>query len=200
MQRGIIYLVQPAELVGTNRFKIGCSSKTDLKRCKNGYKNGTRYVLIMECNDPFILENLIKYSFNYKFKLVAGHEYYEGNEADIRLEFFNIVNNHLISTQVQNVAHQQINNSQAIPNPNPIISEIQITIPKPEEIINSIIQFTNNPSDYISNADIQSKLISKNIVLGKMVLSKHLKSIGAVSIKKSGGQRGYTHIQLINST
>ncbi len=67
-------------------------------------------------------------------------------------------------------------------------------------LLNSIIQFTNNPADYVSNADIQSKLISKNIVLGKMVLSRHLKSIGAVSIKQSGGQRGYTHIQLINST
>lgn len=35
---GIIYLIQPAELVGTNRYKIGCSKKDDLSRLTTGYK------------------------------------------------------------------------------------------------------------------------------------------------------------------
>lgn len=58
--KGTIYLIQPAELVGTERFKIGCSSKNDLNRCKKGYKNGTRYIAILECEMPFALENEIK--------------------------------------------------------------------------------------------------------------------------------------------
>ena len=56
---GSVYMVQPAELVGTNRFKIGCSSKNDLSRCKTGYKTGTRYIHIMECTDPFAVEKEI---------------------------------------------------------------------------------------------------------------------------------------------
>ena len=58
--RGIIYLIQPSELVGTNRYKIGMSNNPDLERCKNGYKKGSRYLSIMECNDPLILEGNIK--------------------------------------------------------------------------------------------------------------------------------------------
>jgi hypothetical protein len=91
---GIIYLVQPAELVGTNRYKIGCSSKNDLSRCKNGYKTGTRYINIMECEDPFKIESQIKRVFEAKFKLIAGKEYFEGNESDMIIEFFNIVQNY----------------------------------------------------------------------------------------------------------
>ncbi len=40
MKSGIIYMVQPAELVGTPRYKIGCSEKKTLDRCRNGYKKG----------------------------------------------------------------------------------------------------------------------------------------------------------------
>lgn len=83
MLKGIIYLVQPAELVGTNRYKIGCSGKPNLERIKTGYKKNTRYLSINECDNPFLLENKIKYYFNLKFKLVAGKEYFEGNEAEI---------------------------------------------------------------------------------------------------------------------
>jgi hypothetical protein len=91
---GIVYLVQPAELVGTNRYKIGCSSKNDLSRCKNGYKTGTRYIHIMECTEPFNIESQIKRVFNEKFKLIAGKEYFEGNETDMKTTFFEIVTNY----------------------------------------------------------------------------------------------------------
>ena len=47
MNKGIIYLIQPAELLGTNRYKIGCSGKNSLDRCKKGYKIGSRYLSII---------------------------------------------------------------------------------------------------------------------------------------------------------
>ena len=49
MLKGIIYFIQPAELVGTNRYKIGCSKNANLDRCKKGYKKETRFICIMEC-------------------------------------------------------------------------------------------------------------------------------------------------------
>ncbi len=89
---GIVYMVQPAELVGSNKFKIGCSSKNDLSRCK-AYKVGTRYIHIMECIDPLTVETEIIRVFKGKFKLVCGREFFEGNETDMEEEFYKIVKN-----------------------------------------------------------------------------------------------------------
>jgi hypothetical protein len=73
MLNGIIYFIQPAELVRINKYKIGCSKNDNLDRCKKGYKKNTRFICIMECNDPFELERKIKHQFNIKFKLFCGH-------------------------------------------------------------------------------------------------------------------------------
>jgi hypothetical protein len=90
---GIVYMVQPAELVGSNKFKIGCSSKNDLSRCKKAYKVGTRYIHIMECTDPLTVEKEIIQVFKGKFKLVCGREFFEGKETDMEEEFYKIVKN-----------------------------------------------------------------------------------------------------------
>lgn len=76
----IVYLVQPAELVGTSRFKIGRSSKDDLSRLKN-YKLGTRYLNVQKCDNDVELENLLINEFNISFVKVAGNEYFEGVET-----------------------------------------------------------------------------------------------------------------------
>jgi hypothetical protein len=90
MNKGIIYLIQPAELFDTQRYKIGCSKNTELERVKKGYKKGTRYILIMKCHDPYVVENNIKKIFNEKFKLIAGCEYFEGNEEIMKEEFLKL--------------------------------------------------------------------------------------------------------------
>ena len=41
---GMVYLVQPCELVGTNRIKIGMSSISNFSRIKNGYRKGTLWL------------------------------------------------------------------------------------------------------------------------------------------------------------
>jgi hypothetical protein len=81
---GIIYFVQPAELIGTSRYKIGCSTVPNLNRITSGYKlNGTRYITIMECKNPIKLEENIKKTFNTNFKLIAGKEFFEGEEKNM---------------------------------------------------------------------------------------------------------------------
>lgn len=94
--KGTIYLIQPVELFGSDTFKIGCSSKNDLDRLKKGYKKGTRFLDIRECDDPFTIERVIKKIFKSKFKLVAGREYFQGHEIDIKREFNDIVSNMII--------------------------------------------------------------------------------------------------------
>jgi hypothetical protein len=102
MSSGIVYLVQPAELLNTNKYKVGYSNKSNLDRCKS-YKNGSRYIFVIECKNPDDVEREIKKLFNEKFKLIAGHEYFEGDDILIRYEFckiaianFNIVDNNSI--------------------------------------------------------------------------------------------------------
>mgnify|MGYP001172134295 CR=1 FL=1 len=90
---GIIYFVQPAELVGTERYKVGCSSNPSLKRIKTGYKKGTRIINIFKCEAPFEIEKKIKRAFNDKFKLIAGTEYFEGNEQEMSQLFLDIFHN-----------------------------------------------------------------------------------------------------------
>ena len=83
---GIIYLVQPQQLVGTNRYKIGCSKKNNLSRI-NSYLLGTKYICIMEVNNPIPLETNIKKHFKDNFKLIAGTEYFEGKIKDMLQSF-----------------------------------------------------------------------------------------------------------------
>jgi hypothetical protein len=90
MAKGIIYFIQPAELIGTDRFKIGCSGNPYLDRCNKGYKKSTRFICIMECNNPLELERKIKDTFKNKFKLFCGNEYFCGDEKYMLKEFIEI--------------------------------------------------------------------------------------------------------------
>jgi len=100
---GYIYLLQPAELVGTNRYKIGISSKDNLNRLKS-YGNGTRYIFFMECSDFLYIENKLKDAFNKSdcVKLIKGKEYFEGLECNIVKIFMNVIWN----TKLKNIVSE----------------------------------------------------------------------------------------------
>lgn len=91
MSDGMIYLIQPAELVGTNRYKIGFSKEPNLSRCNKGYSKGSRYLYIGEHQNAKKLESKIIEIFNQKFKLISGREYFEGNEQDMKNELLKII-------------------------------------------------------------------------------------------------------------
>jgi hypothetical protein len=91
----IVYLLQPAELVETDIYKVGHSLSEEIARCKNGYKKGTRYICIIKCNDAKMLETKIKNHFKIKFKLMVGQEYFRGTEFELQSEFLIFVFNHL---------------------------------------------------------------------------------------------------------
>jgi len=93
---GIVYLVQPAELVGTSRYKIGCSTKSSLDRIHSGYNLGTRYLCIIKSDVPYELENKIKSEFNDKFTLISGRETFEGDEHKVINIFLKIVSHEYV--------------------------------------------------------------------------------------------------------
>ena len=90
-----VYLIQPCELVGTMRYKIGMSRVSDLSRMK-AYKNGTRYICILECDDALVLERKLIKEFNARYKLIGGNEYFEidSSELDMLRVFMDIVMRH----------------------------------------------------------------------------------------------------------
>jgi hypothetical protein len=92
MSTGFVYLIQPEELLGTNRYKVGCSKKPNMDRLKD-YKRNSHLLCSYKCADPFETEEHLKAAFGAKFARVAGNEYFQGNEADLLQEFFNVVLN-----------------------------------------------------------------------------------------------------------
>ncbi len=96
----IVYLIQPCELIGTDRYKIGRSSKNDLSRMK-GYKAGSRYITIMEVDDDkYVEKNLINH-FNNTYTRIAGLEYFQGDEQQMRRDFLDIVINNTHNNQLK---------------------------------------------------------------------------------------------------
>jgi len=89
-----VYLVQPAILKNTNRYKIGMSSLDDLSRVRS-YKKGTRYLYIGECADAYKVEKKIISAFKSNYTLIGGKEYFEVDDELAMLNLFvSIVMNH----------------------------------------------------------------------------------------------------------
>lgn len=116
--KGLLYLIQPAELVGTQRYKIGYSKKTDIEKFRKDYKKGSRFLDVYEYEHSPLLVREIRNNFNNKFKLVAGRTYYEGNENTIKKNFNSIINNYNLENNI-NCRNLVVNSN--ISNTNPCI-------------------------------------------------------------------------------
>lgn len=104
---GIVYFIQPSELVGTNRYKIGCSKQNNLNRCRS-YRKGSRYICIQECQNPLTAESKIKQFFSRYHTLIAGREYFEGDETDMLYDFMRIVYQHKKDLQQKNKQRTEV--------------------------------------------------------------------------------------------
>lgn len=103
-QEGTVYFIQPTELINTNKYKIGMSKKNDLCRLKT-YHKGTRFICVMSCKCPVIVETILKKIFQTKYKLIAGTEYFEGIEEEMLDDFLKIIkknkNNNLKDKEIK---------------------------------------------------------------------------------------------------
>lgn len=154
MNKGIIYFIQPEELIDTNRYKIGCSSKNTTQRLKS-YHKGSRIIFVSECNEPFKLEKYILEIFNQKFEKIAGNEYFQGNEEELKNEFIKCV------LEYNNVS--DISNKNIIPISNSIISK-EIFKPKNKnELEQAIYLWNNNNKEAINTYGHISEWNTSNI-------------------------------------
>ena len=101
---GYCYLLQPDELLGTKRYKVGRSSgNATLTRIKNGYKKNTEIFGVAACNNSVELEKKIIECFNEKFCLISGNEYFEGDIDTMKQCFFEMVSQNFDQTPAVNV-------------------------------------------------------------------------------------------------
>jgi hypothetical protein len=109
---------------------------------------------------------------------------------EVGLAFIHILINAL------NFTSSQIKYPSEIRNEN-IIANDQLDTNADSNIIQSIFKFTGSANDTVSNSEITATLLSKNIVIGKMLLAKQLKILGAIPHKFPNGTRGYSSIAIL---
>lgn len=96
MSYGLVYLIQPKELIGTNRYKLGCSNNETNSRVTQGYHSGSIIFRILRCVNPLELEKKLIALFNTCFCVVAGKEYFEGSIEIMELEFDRLFREHQV--------------------------------------------------------------------------------------------------------
>lgn len=149
MDIGTIFLIQPAELVGTNRYKIGFICDKKIKEYINNYLDGTRFILILESNNVQNIINEIKTVFKQKFNSIASDEYYEGNENDIKQIIINIIDKYLNFNN--NII---VNNHNSYVNNSDDIDDIDSTCNSDDD---------NETQNDINNIDKNDKLIDTSL-------------------------------------
>jgi hypothetical protein len=109
MSNGIVYFIQPGELLETDVYKVGYSSKLDLRRLLS-YKKNTNYFSIIQCNDALKCEEEIKKKFKENFKLHAGNEFFKGDKEEMLVMFNKIVNKHIKNSIIETSYNQHTSN------------------------------------------------------------------------------------------
>ena len=76
---GMVYLLQPADDLGSNCFKIGMSKSNTTKRI-NQYGSKSQIICTRECSNPRDVEKTLIKKFNKLFQLYKGREYFTGDK------------------------------------------------------------------------------------------------------------------------
>jgi hypothetical protein len=95
-KEGIVYFVQPANLLGTDRYKIGCSASNTVGRLSN-YGANARTLRTASCFHPLKVEKLLLARFTSAFHLCAGQEWFEGSEVAMLEAFDSVIKTHCVA-------------------------------------------------------------------------------------------------------
>ena len=165
---GLLYLIQPVELCGTNRYKIGCSSKNTLERVLS-YKKGSRYLITITTELYNEIEKILIKEFNNKFTCIAGKEYFEGNESDMFNLFLDIIKKHNKIPQQELIEH---NNEENVEQTTDLQDTTKLKQPKIHRCYFCNYQ-TNKKSSFINHIIMKKNKCSfllkgDNIVINKL--------------------------------
>jgi hypothetical protein len=112
-----VYLVQPAEYVNTNVYKIGYTSNNNLSRVRS-YGTKTKCIIIVACHEALKMESILLKEFNKIFTLHKGREYFSGDLIEMHHIFINILALNIVKTPTKQINEnppiQQINENPPI--------------------------------------------------------------------------------------
>jgi len=87
---GYVYFLQPSLAIGTNRYKIGCSTKDNNNRI-NSYGKNTELLYRYDTIQAEKLEKKIIKKFKERFILYQGKEYFEGDISEMLAIFIQTI-------------------------------------------------------------------------------------------------------------
>ena len=91
----VFYIIRDRESIRMKEkvFKIGITKRNFLERFK-GYPSGSVPVCVFNVKESKIVEDRVKCFFKKKYKLVRGHEYFEGRRDQMILDATRIIREH----------------------------------------------------------------------------------------------------------
>jgi len=124
MSKKIVYFIQPSELDGTNKYKIGVSN--NFENFYNRYGIGSTWISINEVSDSTIVKKMLRKIFNDKFVRVQGYKYFMGNCNEMLKEYNTIVMPYVLEKlEVDNGSDiVEINKEQTVENT--VVKEIPV--------------------------------------------------------------------------
>jgi PHD/YefM family antitoxin component YafN of YafNO toxin-antitoxin module/DNA-directed RNA polymerase subunit RPC12/RpoP len=99
-----IYLIHPKEYIDAkiNIYKIGMTTRMVDNRLAQ-YEKDSNVLLTRNVNNAKVMEKLLLYEFNKKFKLVRGREYFQGNY----LQMIDIINEKIKESVIKNIIKKE---------------------------------------------------------------------------------------------
>lgn len=151
---GIVYLIQPSELVGTERYKLGCSGKSCTQRL-SAYKKGTRVLCVNLVKKPFFVEKKLKESFLQEFDVVAGNEYFiTTDERKMYLKFHEIVGKYFDAEEISF-------NSEESSTTNSVVQSLSRTTIESDSDSDFYVESSSDSDSDSSNSDSISSIIKR---------------------------------------
>ena len=158
MSEGIVYLIQPSELVGTERYKLGCSGKSCTQRL-SAYKKGTRVLCVNLVKKPFFVEKKLKESFLQEFDVVAGNEYFITNdERKMYLKFHEIVGKYFDAEEISFDSEEPSSNSNTT---NSVVQSPSRTTIESDSDSDFYVESSSDSDSDTSNSDSISSIIKR---------------------------------------
>lgn len=88
--KGAVYLIQPVELIGTDRYKVGYCNLNTVEVIKSNIKDAA-IICLISVDNPIEVDKQIIKEFSSKFLLQAGRKYFRGNAIEMYSTFSKIV-------------------------------------------------------------------------------------------------------------
>jgi hypothetical protein len=91
---GMVYLIQPEELLGTDEYKIGMSNSSSIRRVRS-YGYDSDCIATWKCSNPSEVEQYLIQAFQTHFGWpTMGREYFRGNELEMIKVFQDCIQKH----------------------------------------------------------------------------------------------------------